>query len=155
MPFAVSQWPNSPDPRLPNYIAFGWDFGQVSSWKWTVSTTEATGLLSIFNAGVLCHNVFNSPSAGIFVVDDVLPGGLALIFSITGTQEPAGGPPTFTIHINLQFFQETGLLYTADLRATYPTAIQVQSPFVMVEVSTAFGTFPNPVIITPAVWDAD
>lgn len=155
MPFAVSQWPNGPDPRQADYNILGWNFGQVPPWQWIVSTTDATGLLAVFNDGVLCVNVFNSPSIGIFVVVDALPGGLALIFSITGTQEPAGGPPTFTIHANLQFFKDTGLLYTADLKPTYPVAIQVQSGFVMVEFSTAFGTFPNPVIITPAVWDAE
>lgn len=154
MPFAVTQFALSPDPRPVNYITFGWDFGQMSPWKWILSTTGATGTLDVFNAGVKCHNVFASPGTGIFVVDDVLPDDLALIFNISTTQIPAGGPPTFTVGIDLQFFWLTTLLYNAQLRQTYPTAIQVQAPITTTEFDTSRGTFPNPLQIEPAKWNS-
>lgn len=154
MPFSVTQWPKEPDPRAPAYIVNGWNVGQLSPWKWVVSTTGATGALSIFNAGILCHNTFNSASFGNFETDDTLPGSLALVFTIAGTELPAGGPPTFTIAVNMQFFFITTLLYTAVLRVTYPTALQVQTGFTMVEFDTGHGTFINPVLITPAKWNS-
>ncbi len=154
MPFAVTQWALSPDPRPADYIVFGWDFGQMSPWQWILSTTGATGDLAVFNAGVLCVNIGNGPGFGDFAPVDPLPTGLALIFFITGTQLPAGGPPTFTNHINLQLFDVTLLLYDGDLRQTYPTAIQVQTPIIMNEFDTSRGTLPNPMKITPAKWNA-
>ena len=154
MPFAVTQWALNPDPRPVDYITFGWDFGQMSPWKWVVSTTDATGELAVFNDGILCHNDLNSPSFGSFVPDVVIPHDIAIVFTITGTQLPAGGPPTFTIEIQLDVFHLTAFLYQGRLRATYPTAIQIQSPIVMVELDPVFGTIPNPMQITPVKWNA-
>ena len=154
MPFAVTQWPKNPDPRLPTYISEGWDFGQLSSWKWILATTDATGTLAIFNSGVRCHNVFNSPTSGIFVVDATLPDDLALIFNITADQVPQVGPPTWTVKIDLQIFWLTTLLYSRIFLQLYPTAIAVQGPIAMVEFDTSRGTIPDPMTLTPAKWNS-
>lgn len=154
MPFAVKQWPDEPDPRPPNYIIDGWDVGQLSSWKWILSTDGATGLMSVFNDGVQCHNTFHLPNLGAFAVDDTLPDDLALIFNINSHQTPQTGPPDWTVQIALQIFQLTDLLFTGLWREEYPTAIQIQGPIIMTPVSGTGGTFPNPMFAAPAKWNS-
>ena len=78
MPFAVSQWPNSPDPRTNTFNQTGWNFGQVPPFTWILSTTGATGLLAIFNSGIPLRNTFANETVGTYQEIGVLPGGLGL-----------------------------------------------------------------------------
>lgn len=154
MPFGVTQWPKEPDPRPPQYIVEGWAVGQLSSFKWILSTEDATGDLAVFNSGVRFHNVFFSATTGVFVVDDTLPDDLAVIFNITSSQVVQVGPPTWTVSIDLQLFQLTTLLYSALFRQLFPTAIQVQGPISMTEFDTSAGTITEPMSIEPAKWNS-
>lgn len=154
MPFAVSQWPYSPDPRGPAYIVQGWDFGQLPSWKWDLGTTGATGDLAVFNAGVRFHNVSNTPQFGDFDPDVVLEHDLEVLFEIQTNQIPQGSPPPWTVRILIQISRGVTPLYSVLFPQLFPTAIQVQGPFAMTEIDTSSGTIPNPMTITPAKWDA-
>ncbi len=153
MPFATTQWANSPDPREPDYIIEGWDSGQLSPWQWILATEDATGDLAVFNDGVNFENVTRSKTGGTFDPVSSLPGLLEVFFQITTQQTPAGGPPTWTVQIELFIRWFSELLYTGILRQTFPVAIAVQGPIVMTEFSTTHGTLPEPMTITPAKWN--
>ena len=155
MPFAVSQWPNSPDPRTSEFNRTGWNFGQVPPFTWILSTTGATGLLAIFNAGVPLRNTFNNETSGTYQEINVLPGGLTVIMNILGTQEPNPIPIPHTINIQFTVFQITATLADGVLRLLYPTAILVQGPIPVTDTSPPGSSWPNPAEITPAKWDVE
>jgi len=153
MPFAVSQWGYSPDPRAPDYIVQGWAVGQLSSWQWILSTEDATGDLAVFNDGVLCVNTFNSPTFGGFQPVVPLDGELNIIFDISTRDIPFGGSPPYSVEIEIWLFWFSTLLYRGNVRQLFPTAIQVQGPINMVEFDTTFGTIVNPMTVEPAKWN--
>lgn len=57
MPFAVRQWPAPPDPRSSLYSFTGWNWGQVVSFQWVVSTFGATGAWSFLNDGFIITSI--------------------------------------------------------------------------------------------------
>ena len=153
MPFAVSQWPNSPDPRTAQYAITGWNFGQVPPFRWILSTTGATGALAIFNSGVVLTNDFFNLTLASFRELGTLPDDLTVIMNIIGTQEPAAGPPPFTIDIQFTVFQITATLADGRLRLLFPTAIAVQGPIPVTDTSPPGMSWPNDAEITPAKWN--
>jgi len=155
MPFAVSQWPYSPDPRLSTFNHTGWNFGQVPPWKWIIKTTGATGDVSIFNAGVLVEPTSQTPDDTVFVNVAHLPHGLTVELNSNGTQEPVGPPPGFTKALRIQIRQHLSLIWGGSLDQLYPIAIAVQSPFPMTLLGMNNGTIPNPMTTTPAKWDVE
>ena len=154
MPFAVSKWPYSPDPRQPDYITEGWEFGEVSPWKWILATSNATGDLAVFNDGIRCHNITATPTFGGFQPDDPLAGELNIVFTIIGRNIPFGGAPPYSIEIEIWLFWFSTLLYRGNVQELFPTAIQVQGPINMVEFDTTFGTVTEPMTVEPAKWNS-
>jgi len=155
MPFAVRQWPASPDPRSPAFAIDGWDFGQVPPFTWIMATTGATGIYTFLNDGLLLRNSFASPGSSFY--EPIIPPPFFVVPSlvITGFQSQQVGPPPWTISFDVLIVVETTTAFTGQLRQLFPTAIQVQSPMAMVVVSPTDGTIPNAVSFTPAIWDAE
>jgi len=155
MPFAVSQWPNSPDPRPPDFAIDGWNFGQVPPFSWKMSTTGATGIYAFFNAGITLRNVFSSPSISFY--DPVIPPPNFVVTTlvISGFQTPQAGPPLHTIAFGFDILVETALNFRGDLLLLFPTAIAIQGPIPLVEIQPSDGTIPNPMELQPLIWDAE
>jgi len=155
MPFAVSQWPYSPDPRTPAFNILGWDFGQVPPFSWIMSTTGATGFFSVFNDGVTLRNSFVLPNVGTYDPVDPLGNDLTLIMNIIGSNTPTPVPPIFTIDIQIDVFQITATVLSGRLLLLFPLAIAVQPPMTMIVAAPPGNDFPNPAILTPAKWDTE
>lgn len=155
MPFAVSQWPYSPDPRQSWFNKTGWNHSQVPPWKWILSTTGATGDVAIFNGGVLVEATSMDSDLTVFENIATLPFLLTVELNSAGTQEPVGGPPGFTKSQRIQIRQDLVLIYGGTLDQLYPVAIAVQSPFDMTELGPNNGSIDNPMIATPAKWNVE
>jgi len=155
MPFEVSQWPYSPDPRKPDFNQPGWDFGQVGPWKWIVSTDNATGIYEQFNDGVIFEAVDPSlPEDTLFLPIVDLGNDLEGFLSIKGLQEPLGAPP-FTKSFGIRFDVLALTVYGGGFNLLYPVAIQVHGPFNMAVDNPSAGTIPEPMFITPAIWSLE
>ncbi len=153
MPFAVSQWPYSPDPRLAQFDNPGWDYGQVPPWTWILKTTGATGLAAIFNSGVTVKPFAQVPGAVTFENVDVLPDDVTCILAHTTFQDPIGPPGPFTVFMAIVIRQLGSPEFSGTLDQLYPTAIAIQGPFPMQKIGIGVGTMPNPVETTPAIWN--
>lgn len=155
MPFAVSQWPYFPDPRKPDFAAFGWNHSQVPPFSWIMHTTGATGIFRFFNLGVVNRNSFDS--LGFSIYGPIIPPPFALVWdlSIFGFEDPQPGPPVHTIHFHFHIFKETSSQMEGDLELLFPVAIAEQGPIPVVQHDTTFGTIPNPMFLTPAIWSAE
>jgi len=53
MPYAVSKWPHGNDPRSATFNVVGFDSTGVPPYHYVLKTTNASGVLAIFNDGVL------------------------------------------------------------------------------------------------------
>lgn len=155
MPFGVSQWPYSPDPRQPDFDLIGWNFGQVPPWKWTVKTQDATGLAEIFNGGVLVEPAQVLPGQVVFIAVDALPDDVTIEVKHSGFLEPVGPPPVGTMFITIVIRQDGSPEFTGVLTQTYPEAIVVQTPIIMAKVGIGVGTMPEPCETIPEIWDAE
>lgn len=154
MPFAVSQWPNSPDPRLADFAIDGWDFGQVPPFTWILSTTGATGVFAPLNDGIAAFNVTVSPGFSTYRPPPGPPLSVQYNLQIEGKQFVDPVPFDHTIRIDLIVSAPPVIFaYIGQLRLLYPTAIAVWGPMTMVLDTPAPGTIPNPVFATPAKWD--
>lgn len=153
MPFAVSQWPYSPDPRTAQFDQTGWDFGQVPPWSWIISTTAATGPFDIFNSGVVVKPFAALATETLFRQVDVLPEDITVRLSSQGFIVPFGMPPGITKTLKITIAQPEFTEAEGQIDLTFPTAIAVQGPIVMTVLPPPIGTIPNPMVLTPAKWD--
>jgi len=153
MPFAVRQWPSSPDPRSSFYSYEGWNWGQVVSFRWVVSTTDATGAWAFLNSGFVVSSISDD---GIDTQwSAVLPdsGGTSVTLSKFGHAPPVGVPP-FTIEWQLTVdVPSTGEQGRAFLNELWPDAILARGPLVMLDSGSPIADLPNPVTFTPAIWN--
>lgn len=154
MPFGVSQWPYSPDPRPVDFDQPGWNHSQVAPWAWTVKTDGATGAYVPFNVGVIVKPTFVVPGLTQFSNPISLPGGISVLVQTLGTAEPTGPPPGVTKRIQVEVFDDDMQTWNGTLELLYPVAIAAQSPFDMVNTSPPSGTIPNPIQLIPAKWNA-
>ena len=155
MPYAVAQWPYSPDPRPPDFNQPGWDFGQVGPWRWRVQTEDATGIYVAFNDGVVFEAVDPSlPEDTLFLPLADLGNDLEGFLSIKGFEEPFGSPP-FTKSFGIRFDVLGLTVFGGGFNLLYPKAIQVHGPFDMAEDNPSDGTIPEPMTITPVKWNAE
>lgn len=155
MAFAVRQWPKAPDPRSSLYSFAGWDWGQVVSSKWIVSSTGATGAWSFLNDGFIVGP--KSDDGSLTIWEAIVPdsGGTIVGLEKTGHEAPVGSPP-FTIawfwRIDVPSTGESGSAFE---QLVFPKAIRVFGPLVMLDSSLPIPDLPNPVTITPAIWDLE
>ena len=153
MPFAVSQWPYSPDPRGSAFDILGWNFGQVPPFKWILSTTDATGIMAIYNTGILVDVVFEIPGVTQWAHPVELPGFMRVSMTFLGFDTPQGAPPGTTKQMQISITESSVPTWNGNLDLLFPTAIAVQSPFAMTQLNPSGGDFPNPMAITPAKWN--
>ena len=153
MSFAVSQWPYSPDPRLPDFAIIGFDFGQVPPWRWLMTTTGALAPFEILNTG----NVWEPFSFGVDRVryEPVIPmpGVGNANISFFGTQDPTGGGAGITQTMAIEFGFTFPNHELGFIQLLYPKAIQANGPFNMMNESSPSTNIPNPVTITPVRFD--
>ncbi len=153
MPFAVSQWPYSPDPRTSDFNIFGWDFGQVPSWQWTVSTTGALWPYLALNDGVAVVATSFGRAFCFYNLVDTLPDNVVLVLTQVGTEALAGSSPPRTMSMDILTFGSTTPTSTGAIARTFPTAIQEHGPFTMVSSPIPATWFPNPLTIEPRKWN--
>ncbi len=155
MAFQVTKWPYSPDPRFSNFNFPGWDFGQVPPWKWIVSTTGATGPEAIYNDGVLLEPADLTPASTRWDAVASLLFDQDTALKILGTELPTGPGPGITKTFELTLFENMLENWQGIITRLYPTAIQVHGGFNMVKTGTPVGTIPNPMFITPVIWNTE
>ena len=154
MPYAVSQWPYSPDPRAPDFALYGWDVGQVPPFRWTIKTTNALAPFEIFNTGVVVEATTIAPDDTTWTNVDSLPAGVTCFVRIKGTQEPVSGPPDFTILLEIELADNVGPADDGFASMEYPTAIAVHTVPTVGLPSGPDIRLPDPVTITPRKWNA-
>lgn len=151
MPFGVTQWGYSPDPRPPDYALTGFNFGQLPPWRWTMKTTAALDPYGALNDGVTWERLSNTVSFASFLPLVAIPGVTDPILNFTGTPAPVGG---FTVEWFLEFFGSGDPEATrGTLTELWPVAIGTRS-FAMVNLFGGDPFIPNPLVITPHKWNA-
>lgn len=153
MPFGVSQWPYSPDPRLPSFGIYGLNFGQVPAWAWTLSTTNATGLAAVFNGGVIVKPTTILPGQTVFANVDVLADLVRCTVKFSGFLEPFGPGFDETFFVTPIIFQDDDPEFSGVESWLYPDGIRVFDSIDMIKVGIGVGTMPDPMKITPEIWD--
>ncbi len=151
MPFAVTQWGYSPDPRPPDYALTGFDFGQLPPWRWTMKTTGALDPYGALNTGVTWQRTSNTVSFASFLPVVPIPDVTDPFLNFSGTPAPVGG---FTVEWFIGFFT-TGADPATEgtLTELWPLAIKTRA-FTMTNVNGGDPFFPNPLVITPHKWNA-
>lgn len=153
MPYAVSKWGYSPDPRAPDFGPVGYEFGAFPPYRWVSKTTDAEGIYAFLNEDYLWSANAQLPNRVRYVPVTPEPGIFPQELNIFGTNEPAGGPPTFTIRCKFELFRSFEPEYAVGEEfETYPYAIQEKSIDV-VAPGTGAGGIPNPLVFTPAKWN--
>lgn len=153
MPFAVSKWPYSPDPRTGIFGGHGWDDVDVPPWVWLMKTSGATGPWTSLNTGIPTKVFFESP---FFVGYSGASVDLSVQTQVHITTFEPPLPSGNTIRIFPQVVEvSTGRGSNALREFVYPQGIQVFGSFVMVDAGTGIPDpdFPNPVTITPQIWN--
>ncbi len=153
MPFAVSQWPYTPDPRTAQFDQMGWDYGQVPPWAWILSTTGATGPFAVFNNGVIVKPFAAGVDDTLFRQVVTLPDDITVRLTSKGFNPPLGGPGGTSKRLSVRIAQPEFQEASGVLNKNYPTAIAEQGPMTIVVDDPPIGTFPNPMAITPAKWN--
>lgn len=153
MPFAVTQWADEPDPREPDFNLYGFNVGQLPPWTWILSTTNATGIYTIFNDGVLMRPTIVAPEDTRFDNVDTLPDDITVIVSSKGQQTPVGPPPGITKSIGIILLESLVDKWSGGKEWLYPDAIRVFGGIIMAEDSPSGGTVPDPMSLTPAKWN--
>jgi len=155
VPFAVTNWPYSLDPRPASFGGVGWGFGAVPPWAWIMSTTNATGPWTSLNDGILVKTLTDD-----FTVTEWngLNGGGTVLASVTktGTQPPTS--PTNSLRIVPRVVTiPPGRNSLSLVVLSYPFAVAVFGGFVMIDLGTGLPDvdLPDPVQIVPAIWDHD
>lgn len=155
MPFAVKQWADSPDPRDPAFNLDGWDHGQLPPWRWLVKTTNATGIWTIFNTGVVVEFSFGFPNDSGFEEIATLPDDITVILKILGSQLPIGPGAGITKSIGLILLQGGEDKWSGGNEQLYPTAIAVWTLPILAEDNPSDGTVPDVFTLTPRKWNVD
>ncbi len=154
MPFEVTQWGYSPDPRPPDYALLGYDFGQLPPWRWLMKTTDADFPYMALNDGVLWESSSFLPNFGAWLPLVPIPDVLEPLLFNNGTQEIVALPTPNTITFNCSFFNFFSPFRSSGvIRLVYPDALRVWS-FTMSGSGTGGPFFPNPLTITPHKWNA-
>lgn len=154
MPFAVSQWPYSPDPRGPGYSVIGWNFGQVVSWKWLCESTDATGRYAFLNDGLIVESTFDDGATTTWGGSPAFPPSTVVSVVKIGLPAP-GGAPTRTITFTFQIFTDPPPVIVQAVEIfTWPIAIQKFGPWTVRRLGVPVPEIPNGVTITPANWNA-
>ena len=153
MPYGVSQWPYSPDPRPPDFCIAGFDFGKVPPWRWQLRTKKALSPYDVFNGdGVTVEATSHAVDTAEWENVLSLPGGVTCLVRITGTQEPQGGPP-FTILLYIELNDGIGPKTSGVASYTYPDAISVLTvPLLGFDTGPDSRT-PEPFTIKPRKWN--
>ena len=153
MAFAVTQWPKSPDPRAPDFNLYGFNVGQLPPWTWILSTTNATGIWSIFNAGVVMRPTIELPEDTRFDNVDTLPDDITVIVSSKGQQLPVGPGAGITKSIGIILLEGLVDRWSGGKEWLYPDAIRVFGGIDMAEDSPSAGDVPDPMALTPSKWN--
>lgn len=153
MPFGVSQWGYSPDPREPDYAPSGFDFGQLPPWRWMMKTTDALSPYEILNTGLVWEADSHTVSGARFLPIIATPQFEFPDLSFSGSLLPSGG---ITIEWFCSFFNTGHPSGTFGfLNELYPKAIKTRS-FTMLNTGVPPPSLiPNPLVITPRKWNLD
>lgn len=155
MPFRVRQWPVSPDPRGSLFTFVGWNWGQVVSWRWVMSSTEATGIYSPLNDGIILDQNGHNDEQALWQRFGDLDDPLIYTFTKEGFEPPIGGGP-HSIQLRVNITPPVPVepsIGGVDL--LYPDAIQVFGPFDMEILGVPNEDIPNGVTLTPAIWNIE
>ena len=154
MAYGVSQWPYSPDPRLPSFDLIGFNFGQVPPWAWRLSTTNATGLAAPFNGeGVIVKPFTILPQQVSFSNVDGLPDDVSVTTNHSGFPIPVPPGPGTQFH-SVIIWQGVLPEFSASFGMLWPVAIQARAYPTMQKVGSGTGTMPDPLVATPVKWNA-
>lgn len=153
MPFAVSKWPYSSDPRGPEFGGHGWAWGAVAPYAWILSTTNASGPWTFLNDGIILKSSYDDLNTTLWDAVDLTPGEEVRLSKFGA--EPPSFPPN-SIVLTVQFRTGFPIKLSEDFQFyEYPDAVQVFDGFVVTEVGTGDPDpfIPDPVKVTPAKWN--
>lgn len=155
MPFAVRQWPVAPDPRGALFSFVGWNWGQVVSHRWVLSSTDATGQYEFLNVGAIVPFFSDDGTTTIWDGDSGGVAPVAMELKKVGVV-PAAGSPLRTIELFLRLKPPSPTPQTTGaLTFLRPDAIRQFGPFVMDIFGVPNADIPNGITITPAIWNLE
>lgn len=154
MPFAVSKWPSSGDPRNPGHLLIGFEYGARAPWAWLVQSVDANGWAAELATGVRISQIFADVEQGQFARDPQPPLSIEVNASPFGYEPPVVSPPGATLNWLFAIVGAGGEIAAESLWLTLPNAIQVFTFENLAFFGADPSTIPNPVTMTPIKWDA-
>lgn len=152
MPYAVSGWPNSLDPRPTWYGATGFSWGALPPWKLALSTTGATGNFATLNTEQIIASTEKTLSQLDWGRDGTPTNPVFISLVASLSPEPSGAPPR-TVHFNLQVIAAGEDIHFGNAYLVYPHAITGWPSFVMTTTGPGSGRIPNPITVQPRIWN--
>lgn len=153
MPFAVRQWPVQPDPRGSLYSFVGWDWGQVVSFRWIMSSTNATGDYSFLNDGIVLSSFSDDGSLTSWRSTDTPFPVTEVRVGKIGLDPPAGVPPVSIAWSFDILSPSIPRFVNGEQQYLFPKAIRTFGPWAAIDTSGPVLEIPDGVTITPARWD--
>ena len=151
MPYGVTQWGYSPDPRTVAFALVGFNFGQLPPWRWVMKTTDARFPYQSLNDGVTWERSSNTDDEAAYIPVTPIPNVNGAFMSFRGVEVPSGG---VTIEWFCGFFMTGDPFQTEGfLFELFPDALQTRS-FQMIGGDIGGRWIPEPLVITPHKWNA-
>ncbi len=153
MPFAVTQWGYSPDPRGPAFAQDGWDFGQVPPWLWVMSSTNATGIYSFLNDGIVIDLFLDTPGSTLWRIFNPTIDVTRINLAKLGFEVPvSGGTVSIAWSFDITSVSPPRVV-TGEQQYLFPKAIRKFGPWDAVDVMGPVLEIPDGITITPAKWN--
>ena len=154
MPFGVRRFPGSRDPRGALFCYQGFAWGGVPAIVYRFSTTGALAPFDRLNgAGVVVGFTFGTGGHHQWFNGDMTSDHLNLTFDIFGDAFGLDAGPTYSVEWILSITAPMEDYYIGVQRALYPDAINGWPTIALTQVGIGTNQIPNPVLITPCIWD--
>lgn len=154
MPFGVSKWPASGDPRWVSNLSVGFQYGACAPYKFFMQSVGANGVFAQLAAGVMIEQTYADFEQGQYENPVRLPWELWCSAAPFGYDPPVVFPPGANVNWLMSVVTREGAIAAESLWLTSPNPIQVFTFDSFVIFGADASTIPNAITITPRKWDA-
>lgn len=151
MPFSVSKWPHSDDPRTTAFCPRGYAPQGFPPYLWRLSTIGADAPFNVFNSGYVVP--FVASTLDNYLAANVPSGSdlMSVSMFILGYESIQVGPPHHTIWIEVIWSAIGVDIQRTELKLLWPSPVAERTlPAPLPDTGPPF--FHGPVVMTPVPW---
>ncbi len=146
-PLGVTAWPDSPDPRQPEFSIIGYGHGAVPPYKWLIVNPDALPPFDDFHDGVVLFFVSDTSPTTDYQSTDTNN-----LLVKTGFADEQTGPPPFSVRMKLDVIRPGNDPYTDTLELLFPYGIRNWA-FSMTRIGPGPDQLPGTTTIKPLRFD--